>query len=321
MPKAIEINGLTKKFTQRGEVVAVDNLTLDVQEGEIFGFLGPNGAGKTTTIKMLLGLIFPTSGTASVLGRPAGDIEMKRQVSYLPESPYFYDHLTGGELLDFYARLFKLPREVRERRVDELMDLVGLKNDKLKQLKQYSKGMLQRIGIAQALINDPKLLIFDEPTSGLDPVAHIEIRNLIVSLRDQGKTVFLSSHQLSDVELVCDRVAILNYGRLVRTGRVLELIEGSRTEIIAEGVSAGGVDQLRKLAPELAQKDGVITLYHEHVDEVNQIIDAVRANGGRLVSVVPQRRRLEDIFVETIGGLEGGRRIGSFNELSTGGKE
>jgi ABC-2 type transport system ATP-binding protein len=319
MPAAIQINGLTKKFTQRGEVVAVDNLTLEVQEGEIFGFLGPNGAGKTTTIKMLLGLIFPTSGTATVLGRPAGDIEMKRQVSYLPESPYFYDHLTGGELLDFYARLFKLPKDVRERRVDELMELVGLKNDKLKQLKQYSKGMLQRIGIAQALVNDPKLLIFDEPTSGLDPVAHIEIRNLIVSLREQGKTVFLSSHQLSDVELVCDRVAILNYGRLVRTGRVLDLIEGSRTEIIAEGVSAGGVEQIRQIATDVAQQDGVLTAYHEHVDDVNRIVDAVRANGGKLISVVPQRRRLEDIFVETIG-LEGGRRIGSFNELSTGGK-
>jgi ABC-2 type transport system ATP-binding protein len=319
MATAIDIHGLTKKFLQRGEVVAVDHLTLEVQEGEIFGFLGPNGAGKTTTIKMLLGLIFPTSGSASVLGRPAGDTEMKRQISYLPESPYFYDHLTGGELLDFYGRLFKLPKDVRQRRVDELMELVGLKNDKMKQLKQYSKGMLQRIGIAQALVNDPKLLIFDEPTSGLDPVAHIEIRNLIVSLKDQGKTVFLSSHQLSDVELVCDRVAILNYGRLVRTGRVIELVEGGRTQIVAEGVSPQGVEKIRAMVPDLAQQNGVITCYREDVDEVNRLVDIVRAEGGRLVSVVPQRRRLEDIFVETIGGLGPGRRIGTFNELSAGG--
>src|SRR5829696_1402442 len=238
MATAIDIQGLTKKFMQRGEVVAVDNLTLQVEEGEIFGFLGPNGAGKTTTIKMLLGLIFPTSGTASVLGRPAGDNEMKRQVSYLPESPYYYDHLTGGELLDFYGRIFKIPKDVRQKKVDELMELVGLKNDKMKQLKQYSKGMMQRIGIAQALINDPKLLIFDEPTSGLDPVAHIEIRNLIESVRQQGKTVFLSSHQLSDVELVCDRICILNYGKLVKLGRVDDLLAEGRTEVTATGLSA-----------------------------------------------------------------------------------
>src|SRR5437763_2960359 len=154
MAAAIQIQGLTKKYLQRGEVVAVDNLTLDVEEGEFFGFLGPNGAGKTTTIKMLLGLIFPTSGTATMLGRPIGDLEMRRQVSYLPESPYFYDHLTGGELLDFFGRLFGIPPRERHRRVQLLMEQVGLKNDRGKQLKQYSKGMLQRIGIAQALVND-----------------------------------------------------------------------------------------------------------------------------------------------------------------------
>src|SRR2546426_6535299 len=253
MAAAIQIQGLTKKFLQRGEVVAVDNLTLDVEEGEIFGFLGPNGAGKTTTIKMLLGLIFPTSGTATMLGRPIGDVETRRQVSYLPESPYFYDHLTGGELLEFFGRLFGIEEKARRRKIDELMDLVGLKNDKQKQLKQYSKGMLQRIGIAQALINDPKLLIFDEPTSGLDPVAHIEIRNLIQSLKEKGKTVFLSSHQLSDVERVCDRVAILNFGRLVKTGSVIELVEGSRTEVIARGVSPAGIEKLRGLSTGLEQ--------------------------------------------------------------------
>jgi ABC-2 type transport system ATP-binding protein len=309
MAAAIQIQGLTKRYLQRGEVVAVDNLTLDVEEGEIFGFLGPNGAGKTTTIKMLLGLIFPTSGTAHMLGRPIGDVDARRSISYLPESPYFYDHLTGGELLDFFARLFGMDESARRRRVDELMDLVGLKNDKQKQLKQYSKGMLQRIGLAQALVNDPKLLIFDEPTSGLDPVAHIEIRNLIESLRDQGKTVFLCSHQLSDVELVCDRVAILNYGRLVRTGKVDELVQGSRTEIIAEKVSADGIAAIKQLSPETVHANGSMTAYHEDTVAVNKIVDLVRQHGGHLLSVVPQRRRLEDIFVETVG-IEG-RRIGT----------
>jgi ABC-2 type transport system ATP-binding protein len=315
MAAAIQIQGLTKKYLQRGEVVAVDNLNLDVQEGEIFGFIGPNGAGKTTTIKMLLGLIFPTSGTASMLGRPIGDVDARRAISYLPESPYFYDHLTGGELLDFFGRLFSIEHNARRRKVDELMDLVGLKNDKQKQLKQYSKGMLQRIGLAQALINDPKLLIFDEPTSGLDPVAHIEIRNLIISLRDQGKTVFLSSHQLSDVELVCDRVAILNYGRMVKMGAVDELVQGSRTQIIAEQVASEGIEAIRRLSPDTASANGTLTAYHDDPDAVNQIVDLVRSHGGRLLSVVPQRRRLEDIFVETVG-LEG-RRIGSMNPSST----
>jgi ABC-2 type transport system ATP-binding protein len=242
---------------------------------------------------------------------------MKRSVSYLPESPYFYDHLTGGELLDFYGRLFGLSPDVRQKRVDELMELVGLKNDKMKQLKQYSKGMLQRIGIAQALVNDPKLLIFDEPTSGLDPVAHIEIRNLIVSLRDQGKTVFLSSHQLSDVELVCDRVAILNFGRLVKTGRVTELVEGTRTEVVARGLSAPGVEALRKLSPDLVQKDDYVTVIHEDNAVINEMLDIVRQHEGVVVSVVPQRRRLEDIFVETVG-IGTGRTIGTFNQLTGG---
>jgi ABC-2 type transport system ATP-binding protein len=314
MAAAIQIDGLTKKFLQRGEVVAVDNLNLEVQEGEIFGFLGPNGAGKTTTIKMLLGLIYPTAGTASMLGRPIGDVDMRRQVSYLPESPYFYDHLTGVELLDFFGRLFGLDDAARRKRVDELMDLVGLKNDKQKQLKQYSKGMLQRIGLAQSLVNDPKLLIFDEPTSGLDPVAHIEIRNLIESLKDQGKTVFLSSHQLSDVELVCDRVAILNYGRLVKTGAVDELVQGSRTEIKAEKVAPEGVEAIRKLSPSVVAANGTMTAHHEDPVAVNQIVDLIRQHGGQVVSVMPQRRRLEDIFVETVG-IEG-RRIGSMSGTS-----
>jgi len=317
MAAAIRAVGLTKRFFQRGEVVAVDHLDLDVQEGEIFGFLGPNGAGKTTTIKMLLGLIFPDEGTAEVLGLPAGALEMRRQVSYLPENPYFYDHLTGGELLDFYGRLFGLGNSERAKRVDSLMDLVGLRNDKAKQLKQYSKGMMQRIGIAQALINDPKVLIFDEPTSGLDPVAHIEIRNLIESLRDQGKTVFLSSHQLSDVELVCDRICILNYGKLVKQGRVDDLVSEGRTEITAANVPAEVTGRLRELTGQVSGDASRLVVTCSDESLVNEAIDLIRNSRGQLISVVPLKRTLEEIFVETVGlASQPGRRIGTMNQLT-----
>lgn len=316
MGVAIRAEGLTKRFFQRGEVVAVDHLDIEVHEGEIFGFLGPNGAGKTTTIKMLLGLIFPDEGSATVLGLPAGAQEMRRQVSYLPENPYFYDHLTGGELLDFYGRLFGIPSAERAKRVDSLMELVGLRNDKAKQLKQYSKGMMQRIGIAQALINDPKLLIFDEPTSGLDPVAHIEIRNLIESLRDQGKTVFLSSHQLSDVELVCDRISIMNYGKLVKLGRVDDLVAEGRTEITAESVPAEVSGKLKELAREVVAENGHIKVTCSEDKLVNEVVDLIRSAKGSIVSVIPVKRSLEEVFVETIGMAGPGRRIGTMNQLT-----
>ncbi len=316
MPPAIRAEGLTKRFFQRGEVVAVDHLDLEVAEGEIFGFLGPNGAGKTTTIKMLLGLIFPDEGKAEVLGYPAGDQEMRRQVSYLPENPYFYDHLTGGELLDFYGRLFGIPSDERKKRVDSLMDLVGLRNDKAKQIKQYSKGMTQRIGIAQALINDPKVLIFDEPTSGLDPVAHIEIRNLIESLRDQGKTIFLSSHQLSDVELVCDRITIMNFGKLVKAGRVEDLVAEGRTEVTATAVPAEIAAQLRALATEVESSgDRLVATIPSEVG-VNDVVDLIRSANGNVVSVIPLKRTLEEIFVETVGLAGPHRRIGTMNQLT-----
>ena len=314
MAVAIRAEGLTKRFFQRAEVVAVDHLDLEVMEGEIFGFLGPNGAGKTTTIKMLLGLIFPDEGKAEVLGFPAGAQEMRRIVSYLPENPYFYDHLTGGELLDFFGRIFGLSAAERKKRVDELLDLVGLKNDKSKQLKQYSKGMQQRIGIAQSLINDPRLLILDEPTSGLDPVAHIEIRKLIESIRDQGKTVFLCSHQLTDVELVCDRVCILNYGKLMRAGRVEDLVAEGRTEITATGVPEAVAIKLKAMASTMNSDNGKLMVTCSDGDVVNEMVDLVRGAKGKILSVVPLKRSLEDVFVETVGGS--GRRIGTMNQLS-----
>ena len=303
MAVAIKIEGLTKtfkKFALKEPVNAVSDLHLEVQEGEIFGFLGPNGAGKTTTIKMLLGLTYPTSGQAWLLGKPAGDIEVKREISYLPETPYFYDYMSGVEAIDFYASLFGSMDSIRKQKVEDLLRIVGLYADRNKPLTQYSKGMLQRIGIGQALVNDPKLLFFDEPTSGLDPIAHSEIRDLILKLRDEGKTVFLSSHQLSDVELVCDRVAILNRGKLLRTGKLDELLHGSSVKITAESVSAEGVEKLKGISSKVETADGSVIVSQDEGEGTNQAIDIIRTAKGRIVSVIPQRRTLEDLFMEII---------------------
>ncbi|HEY3284526.1 MAG TPA: ABC transporter ATP-binding protein [Armatimonadota bacterium] len=302
MPLAIEIEGLTKRYRATmgtGSTAAVDNLSLQVDEGVIFGFLGPNGAGKTTTIKMLLGLIFPTAGSARILGKKVGNTEVKRLISYLPESPYFYEHLSGQELLQFYGKLFGLSKRVREEKINQLLATVGLPRDR-KPLREYSKGMLQRIGIAQALINDPKVLFFDEPTSGLDPIAHIDIRDLILDLKRQGKTIFLSSHQLSDVEMVCDQVAILNRGRLMKVGRVEDLLSGSEIEVAVECSEPAVLSKLEALASRKVPKANVELLYHHNEEVVAQMVDIIRSSKARLISVIPQRRSLEAIFLETV---------------------
>ena len=309
--KAIEINHLVKKYKS---VVAVNDISLDVYEGEIFGFLGPNGAGKTTTIKTLLGLIFPSSGEVRVLGKPAGDIDVKLKVSYLPESPYFYEHMSAREVVGFYGSLFGLAGAAKTKRVDYLLDLVGLQKDSSKSLRAFSKGMLQRVGIAQALINDPKLLFFDEPTSGLDPVAHRDIRDLIVRLKNEGRTIFLSSHQLSDVELVCDRVSILNRGKIRRLGSVGELIAGGNVEIIAENVAADDAQlaQLKAITSNVSDVNHklIITASASNVSK-NNVLDWVRANKGDVISVTETRRSLEDIFYETVREGDASTIVGS----------
>lgn len=298
--KAIEIKNLVKKYKS---VVAVNDISLDVYEGEIFGFLGPNGAGKTTTIKTLLGLIFPTAGEVAVLGKPAGDIDVKIKISYLPESPYFYEHMTAREVVGFYGGLFGLTGDAKDKRVDYLLDMVGLQGAGSKPLRAFSKGMLQRVGIAQALINDPKILFFDEPTSGLDPVAHRDIRNLIVHLKNEGRTIFLSSHQLSDVELVCDRVSILNKGKIRRLGTVTDLIAGGNVEIVADNIeTSSDADAKLKSMTSNVEKVGtklVITTSASTASK-NAVLDWVRANRGDVISVTETRRTLEDIFYETV---------------------
>jgi ABC-2 type transport system ATP-binding protein len=303
MAAAIEIRNLTKKYHNivgGGTFTAVDDLSLTVEEGQIFGFLGPNGAGKTTTIKMLLGLIFPTSGEASLLGRPIGDIGVKYDIAYLPESPYFYDYMTGPELLDFYGQLFGIEDKVRKERIENLIHTVGLGHATGRTLRQYSKGMLQRIGIAQTLINDPKLLFFDEPTSGLDPVAHIDIRNLILRLKEQGKTLFISSHGLSDVEMVCDRVAIIHRGSLRTTGHVADLLAGSQVRIVTLNLPPETARSIANIAEKVDDESGQVTIWESDEDKVNTIVDLIRGVKAKIVSLTPERRSLEDIFLETV---------------------
>src|SRR5262245_3168378 len=227
----IETRNLSKDYRDfwgRQKVRALKALDLEVRQGEVFGLLGPNGSGKTTTIKLLLGLLFPTSGEAMVFGQPAVDVRKNERIGYLPEESYLYRFLNAEETLDFYGRLFTIPSDVREKRAAELIRMVGLENDRKRTLREYSKGMRQRIGLAQALINDPDLVILDEPTSGLDPLGTIWMKELIMKLRDQGKTVLMCSHRLEDVQNVCDRIAILNNGDLQEFGEVKKLVEDAR---------------------------------------------------------------------------------------------
>ncbi|MES2464135.1 MAG: ABC transporter ATP-binding protein [Armatimonadota bacterium] len=307
MPAAIEIKNLTKQYPvplKREAVNAVDNLSLTVGEGEIFGFLGANGAGKTTTIKILLGLIYPTQGEASVLGRPAGDIEMKHQVSYLPESPYFYEHMTAAEVVTFYAQLFGMKRENARRKADELVDFVGLggKSDRNKRISEFSKGMRQRVGIAQSLINDPKLLFFDEPTSGLDAIARSDIRDLMQELKRQGKSMFLSSHQLEDVEAVCHRVSIIHKGKLRVIGPVDDLLQGEQVEFRVAAVSDELSNKIKVVAPGSKVVEGRTVFTEKNDPEaIAAIMDMVRNGGGRIEAIIPKRRTLEELFVEIVG--------------------
>src|SRR5216110_234312 len=228
MAAALETFDLTKDyaigFWRKRPYRALDRLTLDVGEGEVFGFLGPNGAGKTTTLKLLVQLVFPTSGRAEILGRPVGDLGAKRRIGYLPENPYFYDYLTAEELLTYFAGLFGYRGAEARARTSQLLDDVGIGAERRLQLRKFSKGMLQRVGIAQALVNDPELVIFDEPMSGLDPLGRRDVRALILRLRDRGRTVFFSSHVLADAEALCSRVAVVVKGRLIASGRISDIM-------------------------------------------------------------------------------------------------
>ena len=306
---AIRTNTLTKHFRvgfwRPRPYVALEALTLHVRQGEIFGFLGPNGAGKTTTLKLLMQLIYPSSGRAEILGRPVGDVEVKRRIGYLPENPYFYDYLTAEELLQYLAGVFGYSVEERRRRVASLLDEMGIGAERRLQLRKFSKGMLQRVGIAQAIINDPEVVFFDEPMSGLDPLGRREIRELILRLRDRGCTVFFCSHVLSDAETLCSRVAILVRGRLAAEGelseilafqaRAWEVVVAGLEDTVLERVTASG--QVVRAAPLGAQRYALELPLSVATDRV--VADLV-AHGARLVSINPLRETLEDFFVRQI---------------------
>ncbi|HEX5733066.1 MAG TPA: ABC transporter ATP-binding protein [Blastocatellia bacterium] len=302
----IDIKGLTKDyqvgFLKKKTVRALDHLTIDVRRGDIFGFLGPNGAGKTTTLKLLMRLIFPTEGSATILGNPIDDVATRSRIGYLPENPYFYDYLSGRELLEYTARLFAIEKPVAERRAQELLAQVGLDKDRAdRQLRKYSKGMLQRIGIAQALVNDPEIVFMDEPMSGLDPIGRREVRDLMLSLREQNKTIFFSSHILSDVEALCDRAAILSRGKLTRYGTVEELTahEGSSLEVIAVGVETEILSKSMREMPTVEAinrtPNGAQIILQDETN-VASVVALIHEAGGKLVSVNPRRTSLEDIF-------------------------
>lgn len=304
---AIEINGLEKTyavgFWRKGRKQALQPLNLTIEEGETFGFLGPNGAGKTTTLKLLMGLIRPSSGTARILGMEVDDLRVKTQIGFLPEQPYFYDYLTGRELLTYYAQLSDVPAGVRHSKVSAVLERVGLKDSADVQLRKFSKGMLQRVGIAQAILHDPRIIFLDEPMSGLDPMGRREVRELVEQLKDEGKTVFFSTHILSDAESLCDRVAILNLGELKGVGRVADLTSSvsGKVELVwrgqeippalkglgAEWHVTGGT--VRVIIPEQSQEPALEVLRRQHLP---------------LISVTPIRTSLEDYFISTLKPTE-----------------
>jgi ABC-2 type transport system ATP-binding protein len=301
--QAIETVALEKTYTvgfwRKATRQALQPLTLSVAEHEVFGFLGPNGAGKTTTLKLLMGLIFPTGGSAKILGSPVDDPQVKAQIGYSPEQPYFYDHLTAHELLRYYAQLSGVPAKEQEKRVEAVLERVGLRDIRKLQLRKFSKGMLQRVSIAQAIVHDPRLVFLDEPMSGLDPMGRREIRDLIQELKEEGKTVFFSTHILSDAETLCDRVAVVNKGALKGIGSIAALkIRGTgQSEILWEGTP-----ELQELAGHAVEVRHTGEFLRAVLDDeqVYAAIEFIRRAGGRLISVTPVRETLEDYFFERL---------------------
>jgi ABC-2 type transport system ATP-binding protein len=308
---AIRTESLTKHYSigfwRPRPYLALDQLTLSVGEGEVFGFLGPNGAGKTTTLKLLMQLIYPTSGRAEILGRPAGDISVKRRIGYLPEQPYFYDYLTAQELLEYFAALYGYAPAERRQRAAALLEEVGIGAERRLQLRKFSKGMLQRVGIAQALINEPEVVFLDEPMSGLDPLGRRDIRRLILRLRDRGCTVFFSSHVLADAEALCSRVAILVKGRLAAAGTLSDMLafQIRGWELVVSGLFDTALQQAQTrghIVRVTRLGDLRYALELPLAPPPERVLADLMAAGAQLVSLNPLRDTLEDFFVRQVDG-------------------
>jgi ABC-2 type transport system ATP-binding protein len=308
--KALRIQGLTKEYHlgfTRQRVVTLDHLNLEVEKGEIFGFLGHNGAGKTTAIKLLLGLLRPTSGKAWIFDRSIEEVAVKQYVGFLPESPYFYEYLTAEEFLVFYGQLFGLGGSTLAKKVEELLELVSMTSVKSIPLRKFSKGMLQRVGIAQALINDPRLVILDEPMSGLDPIGRRDVRDIILHLRDEKKTVFFSTHILPDVEMICDRIGILVKGCLKAVGAVQSIVGEASVksiELVVEGFHGEAVSEILRIGATVVERGNQALISVSDEARVNKCLEIIRQRNGRLVSLVPHKQSLEDLFLKEAGATQ-----------------
>jgi len=297
---ALETINLTKEFS-RGKIIALADVSLKVETGQIFGLLGPNGAGKTTLIKILLGILYPTSGTATLLERPINDIRVKEKTGYLPENHRYPDFLKGGELLDYFANLAGVTNEHLTKNKNRLLTLVDMEKWQNTKIKKYSKGMMQRLGLAQAMINDPDILFLDEPTDGVDPIGRKDIRDILHNLKEEGKTIFLNSHLLSEVEMICDQVAILDKGRLIRTGTIEELT--SKTKTYRFQISKANSDIIKGLSQfslKVEYENNSLQITCSNQKKLNSIIDYLRQNNVDIKSLIPHRQSLEESFIQIL---------------------
>lgn len=298
----LETQGLTKYY---GNKIGCRDISISVGKGEIFGFLGPNGAGKSTFIKMLVGLIFPTSGSAYIFGKPIGNVDIRRKIGYLPENFKYQDWMTGVDLLSFHASLYKLDRKQAAARIDEVLYMVNLKGQEKYKVGSYSKGMQQRIGLACALLPEPDLLFLDEPTSALDPVGRKEVRDIMLNLKSQGKTVLLNSHLLSEVEMVCDSASIINRGSIIKYGKMEDLLQGKIIlEIRAQNINDFIISELKRFDPNLSHQNDRLTLRIDDTDVIHNIASVIVANGGRLYELTPHKDSLENVFISLVGKVE-----------------